>query len=148
MSNLVKLLYDMAALKADYQQVHDELFGLSTRRLLFLLRPRARQAVDGRIGLLISRLDALRDELRRLTAEDLAIRRGQELRQALEDFALALGETLSQLEALRLARATPVPGPGSVPTRAAGRTPLAAYDDALQHQRQLGAHLNDLIVDL
>lgn len=148
MSNLVKLLYDMAALKADYQQVHDEIFGLSARRLLFLLRPRARQAVEGRISLLISRLDALREDLRRLTAEDLAIRRGQELRQALEDFALALGETLSQLEALRLARAraTSIPIPG--PTPGTGRSPLAAYDDALQHQRQLGAHLNDLIVDL
>ena len=102
--------------------------------------------MEGRISLLISRLDALREDLRRLTAEDLAIRRGQELRQALEDFALALGETLSQLEALRLARATSSPIPG--PTPGTGRSPLAAYDDALQHQRQLGAHLNDLIVDL
>ena len=144
MSNLVKLLYDMAALKADYQQVHDELFGLSTRRLLFLLRPGARQTVAGRVNLLISRLDGLRADMRRLTAEDLAIRRGQELRLALEDFSLALGETLSQLEALRLARATSGPGP----TRATVRPPLAAYDDALQHQRQLGARLNDLIVDL
>jgi hypothetical protein len=144
MSNLVKLLYDMAALKADYQRLHDEIFGLSARRLLFLLRPKARRGVEDRINLLISRLDALGEDMRGLTAEDLAIRRGQELRQALEVFAQALGETLRQLEALRLAR-TPsatVAGPTT------GRGPLATYDDALQHQRQLGARLNELIVDL
>lgn len=144
MSNLVKLLYDMAALKGDYQRLHDEIFGLSARRLLFLLRPKARRGVEDRINLLISRLDALGEDMRGLTAEDLAIRRGQELRQALEVFAQALGETLRQLEALRLAR-TPsatVAGPTT------GRSPLATYDDALQHQRQLGARLNELIVDL
>ncbi|NCA88638.1 MAG: hypothetical protein EOM92_06890 [Gammaproteobacteria bacterium] len=144
MSNLVKLLYDMAALKADYQRLHDEIFGLSARRLLFLLRPKARRGVEDRINLLISRLDALGEDMRGLTAEDLAIRRGQELRQALEVFAQALGETLRQLEALRLAR-TPS-ATAAAPTT--GRSPLATYDDALQHQRQLGARLNELIVDL
>jgi hypothetical protein len=144
MSNLVKLLYDMAALKSEYQRLHDELFGLSTRRLLFLLRPGARQGVQGRINLLLGRLAGLEEDLRHLTAEDLAIRRGQDLRQALEEFAQALAETLRQLEALRLTRAKPVDESNS----ASGRTPLAAYDDALQHQRQLGARLNELIVDL
>ncbi len=146
MSNLVKLLYDMAALKGDYQQLHDELFGLSPRRLLFLLRPKARQGVEGRIGLLIGRLEALGEDMRRLTPEDLAIRRGQELRQALESFAQALGETLRQLEMLHVAEASAVTTAGPVLT--SGRGPLAAYDDALQHQRQLGARLNELIVDL
>lgn len=146
MSNLVKLLYDMAALKADYQRLHDDLFGLSARRLLFLLRAKARQGVEGRISLLIGRLDDLGKDMQHLTTEDLAIRRGQELRQALEAFAQALGKTLRQMEALCLARATATAVEGR-PT-GGGRSPLAAYDDALQHQRQLGARLNELIVDL
>lgn len=35
MSNLIKLLHDTAALRAEYQRLHQDLLGLSVRRLLF-----------------------------------------------------------------------------------------------------------------
>lgn len=80
----------------------------------------------------------------RLTPDDLAIRRGEELRQALQDFHQAFGETLGQLEILRQAQAGQA-------ARAPGKdrqSLLAPYDNALQHQRRLGARINDLLADL
>ena len=164
MSKLVKLLYDMASLRAEYQRLHQDLFGLSRRRLLYLLRPKAGQAEVARIGQLNQRLQDLGEEMRQLKPEDLSIRRGEELREALDNFRLAFAETLSQLDRLGQARFGPPPGPppapppGSSPgpssgpsaeeSGAHGRGILAAYDDALQHQRRMGARVNEIIAYL
>ena len=144
MSNLIKLLHETASLRADYQRLHQDLTGLSVHRLLFLVRPGARQQVDARFQQLFQRLGELREEMGRLTPDDLAIRRGEELCQALKDFHQALGETLSQLEILRRAQA-------SQATRVPGKdrpSLLTAYDDTLQYQRRMGARINNLLADL
>lgn len=144
MSNLIKLLHDTAALRAEYQRLHQDLLSLSMRRLLFLVRPGARQQVDARFQHIFQRLGELREEMGRLTPDDLAIRRGEELHQALLDFHQAFGETLGQLERLRQAQAgqaTSTPGKDR-------QSLLAPYDDALQHQRRMGARINDLLADL
>ena len=144
MSNLIKLLHDTAALRAEYQRLHQDLLGLSMRRLLFLVRPGARQQVEARFQYLFQRLGELREEMGRLTPDDLAIRRGEELHQALLDFHQAFGETLGQLEMLRQAQA----GQATSTTGKDRQSLLAPYDDALQHQRRMGARINDLLADL
>ena len=144
MSNLIKLLHDMASLRAEYQRLHEDLLGLSVRRLLFLARPGARQGVDARFQHLFQRLGEVGEEMGRLTADDLAIRRGEDLFQALEDFRQAFGETLRQLDILRRAQASQAAGaPGKD-----SRELLAPYDDALQYQRRMGARINDLLANL
>ncbi|MFZ1536067.1 MAG: hypothetical protein WAT23_01570 [Chromatiaceae bacterium] len=144
MSNLIKLLHDMASLRTEYQRLHQDLLGLSVRRLLFLARPGARQGVDARFQHLFQRQKELQAEMDQLTADDLAIRRGEELFQALTNFHQAFGETLKQLELLHQAQASQAAGgPGNSSHRL-----LAPYDDALQHQRRLGARINDLLADL
>ncbi len=144
MSNLIKLLHDMASLRAQYQRLHQDLLGLSVRRLLILVRPNARQEIKARFQHLFQRQGELQEEMERLTPDDLAIRRGEDLYQALANFHQAFGETLKRLELIHEARSTQA-------RRAAGKISqglLVAYDDALQHQRRLGAHINDLRADL
>ncbi len=144
MSNLIKLLHETASLRAEYQRLHQDLTGLSVRRLLFLVWSGARQQVDARFQQLFQRLGEVREEMGRLAPDDLAIRRGEELCQALKDFHQAFDETLGQLEILHRAQAsqaTRIPGKDS-------HSLLAPYDDALQHQRRMGARINDLLADL
>jgi len=144
MSNLIKLLHDMASLRAQYQRLHQDLLGLSVRRLLILVRPNARQEIKARFQHLFQRQGELQEEMERLTPDDLAIRRGEDLYQALANFHQAFGETLKRLELIHEARSTQARG-------AAGKISqglLVAYDDALQHQRRLGARINDLLADL
>ncbi len=144
MSNLIKLLHDMASLRAQYQRLHQDLLGLSVRRLLVLVRPNARQEIKARFEHLFERQWEMQEEMERLTAEDLTIRRGEDLYQALANFHQALGETLKRLELIHEARSSQAKG-------GAGKNSqelLIAYDDALQHQRRLGARINDLLADL
>lgn len=144
MSNLVKILYDMASLRTEYQRLHQDLFGFSLRRLLFMVRPGARKGVDARIHELTKRLEELGEDMCHLTADDLVIRRGEEIEVALKNFSLAFTETLRQLDLLRQAEA-----PRWARAQGEeGRLQLAAYDDAIQHQRRMGARLNDLIAEL
>ncbi len=141
MSNLVKLLYDVAALKAEYQRLHDDLFGLSMRRFWFLVRPGARQSVEKRLQDLLQSLAMRRAEMHQLNADDLSIRRGEEIRMALDDFCLAFTETLERLDKVHQRKT-------KLEAEPSDETPLAAYDDALQQQRRLGARLNYLIESL
>ncbi len=144
MSNLVKSLYEMASLRTEYQRLHQDLFGFSVRKLMFMARPGARKGVNARIHQLTKRLQELDEDMSRLTADDLVIRRGEEIEVALKDFSLAFAETLRQLDLVRQAEAprwAKAQGEES-------RLQLAAYDDAIQHQRRMGARLNELIADL
>ena len=144
MSKLVKLLYDMASLRAEYQRLHQDLFGLSTRRLLYLFRPKSGQVEMARIGQLNRRLQELAGEMLSLEPDDLSIRRGEDLREALNNFHLAFAKTLSNLERLGQARF----GLSAGESDADRRSLLAAYDDALQHQRRMGARVNEIIAYL
>ena len=93
MSNLVKSLYEMASLRTEYQRLHQDLFGISVRKLMFMARPGARKGVNARIHQLTKRLEELDEDLSHLTADDLVIRRGEEIEVALKDFSLrARGE--------------------------------------------------------
>lgn len=79
-----------------------------------------------------------------LTPDDLATRRGEELCRALQDCHQAFARTLGQLEMLRQAQA-------SQTTQAPGKdrqSLLASYDGALQHPRQMGIRIKDLLADL
>lgn len=149
MSNLVKLLYDTAALRAEYQQLHRLLFGLSARRLLELaIRPQTdrRDLALRELARLNERLRQLRAECETLGQDACGIRRGPEIRQALEDYLQALAKTFAALQALCVPEDDPN-GSGSPPP-ASRQTRLVGYDDAVQYQQRLGARLNDLIASL
>jgi len=144
MSNLIKLLHDMASLRAQYQRLHQDLLGLSVRRLLIQVRPNAHQEIKARFQHLFQRLGELQEEMDLLTPDDLTIRRGEDLYQALSSFHQALDETLKRLELIHEARSSQAKGGAGKISQGL----LVAYDDALQHQRRLGARINDLLADL
>lgn len=65
MSNLIKLLHDMASLRAQYQRLHQDPLGLSVRRLLIQVRPNAHQEIKARFQHLFERLGELQEEMDR-----------------------------------------------------------------------------------
>lgn len=147
MSKLLSVLYEVAEIRAGCQRVHDERFGLSPRSVLRALSGKppgqsAAQCVElRRLG---ERLDEAVGRLDELDADDLAVRRGQEINETLRAYAGALTVSLEGLE--RLCRQEHV-----MPAAPAGddSTPLkVVYDDALQQQKRLAARLNALISTL
>lgn len=140
MSQLLKILYDVAGIRTDYRQLHNDLLGFSRRRLIRLLKPAdagllsARSAALAEVG---ARLSRARKELVSLGEADISIRRGREIQAALDDYAQALSvciDLLAQVDAHL-----------QNPQRNATVNPMldlkAAYDDALQHQKRLGTRL-------
>jgi small-conductance mechanosensitive channel len=147
MSKLLAILYDVADIRTGCQQVHDERFGLSLRRVLGALRGGARAnsaAQCARLQRLRERLEEARRSLDALDDEDLSVRRGLEIRDTLREYATALARSLTGLEQLcRHERALPV-APAGDDTAAI----KVLYDDAIQHQKRLAVRLNALISSL
>lgn len=147
MSKLLAILYDVADIRTGCQQVHDERFGLSLRRVLGALGGGATgtsAAQCARLQRLRERLLRARQELDALDKEDLAVRRGQEICDTLREYAEALDRSLGGLEQLcRHERALP-----SAPAGDDAAPLKVLYDDALQHQKRLAIRLNALISSL
>lgn len=150
MSNLVKVVCDVAGIRGRYLSVHNEIFRLSARKLVRLISLGKQEPDASRM----SELDRLSQqilsalaELEHLDENDLSIRRGRDIRSQLADYLAALTESVALLKSIC----------GQVKKRAAkDKTydPLilqnlkVAYDDSVQHHQRLGAHLNALISSL
>jgi len=150
MSTLVKILYDVAALRAKYQRLHQAQFQLSARTILDLVnRPKASryEAVRVELERLAGRLESLRGELDKLEDGELGIRRGREIRKALDEYIRALLDTLTTLKQLCEYQQCSNSGDRPQP-RTKKQALLVTYDDAVQYQQRLGARLNDLVANL
>lgn len=147
MSKLLTVLYEVAEIRSSCQLVHDERFGLSPRSVLRAIAGRSpgeSAAQCAELRRLSERLEDARGRLDELDAEDLAVRRGQEIHETLRAYASALAVSLDGLEQLcRYEHATPAApaGDDSAPLK-------VVYDDALQQQKRLAARLNALISSL
>lgn len=148
MSRLFTLLYEVAGVRAQYLGVHDELFGVSARKLVRAFRragPGDRAAQHQLLERLLERLDATRKELVTLNNTETAIRRGAEIRDALEAYVAALAETIGIMRKI-LAAKEQDDGPDD-PNEWRLRDLRVAYDDAMQYHKRMGAALNKLISD-
>jgi len=150
MSSLLKLLYDVAEIRCRFHSVHEEVVGFSARRFLRSIHRAtsdARGARHAELDRLLLRLEAAREELQRLEEQDLSIRRGREIRNALVDYVEALAKSSMSLKAIcEHSRLDPDD------TADGNHNQLAAlkvsYDDAVQYQKRLGKRLNELIESL
>jgi small-conductance mechanosensitive channel len=147
MSKLLAVLYEVAEVRAGCQHVHDERFGISPRSIVkaMLGRPPGTSAAQcEELERLRTRLEQGTRRLDALDAEDLAIRCGHEIHEALRDYVQALDRSLIALEQLcrhEQTRPAAPAGDDSAPLK-------VVYDDALQQQKRLAARLNALIAGL
>jgi hypothetical protein len=147
MSNLVKILYDVGAIRSRYRGAHEAICGFSARKLLRSLhrrRPEHQAAELDELHRILSMLRGAMEALEALGEHDLCIRRGREIQVALADYIAALTESTTRLEALcrQLAQEEDA-DPDNKGDK--GHELKIAYDDAVQHHKRCGTRLNDLI---
>jgi hypothetical protein len=148
MSRLFTLLYEVAGVRAQYLGVHEELFGVSARKLVRAFRrtgPKDSATQHQLLERLSERLDATRNELGTLSNTQTAIRRGAEIRDALDAYVSALAETIGIMRQI-LAAKDHGDDPED-PNEWRLRDLRVAYDDSMQYHKRLGAALNKLISD-
>lgn len=151
MSRLLKLLYDVADIRCQYQGIHDSACGFSPRNFL-MTRLRAAQRRDSptpvsTLDALLLRLQITKEELDSLAKDDLSIRRGHEIQDALIRYVEALTSSMSELKAL-CELDSQCGGSFNSETDDARRALRTSYDDAMQHHKRLGLLLNQLISGL
>lgn len=150
MSKLVKIVYDVAGIHGRYRCVHNEIFHLSARKLVRFLNPDLRDLYTSQASVLdglLQQLNQTQSELEDLAASDLSIRRGIEIQSELADYVVALVESIKILKSiseLMKQRATKE----KIYSAESLQSLKVAYDDAMQHHKRLGAHLNALIATL
>ncbi len=147
MSKLLAVLYEVAEIRAQCQQVHNDRFGLSLCGMLRALRGTQTErtaAQCAELERLRSRLERAAEQLDALDERDLAVRCGREISETLGEYIHALDRSVAGLEHL-CSHPNPKPalptGDDSVPFK-------VVYDDALQRQKQLAVRLNALIAGL
>ena len=150
MSNLVKVLYDVADIRGRYLCVHDEIFRVSALKLVRVFSrdpPDPYAAQESELDLLLQRLVTARSELEALDEIDLSVRRGREIRTQLSDYVLALAESVQALRSIselmrrRAAKDRTYDPKGLQDLK-------VSYDDSVQHHKRLGARLNALVSSL
>lgn len=154
MSDLLRIVYDVAAIRGDYLRLHHRLFQMSAGSLFHTLvrkvarRGQVRDSTDQQeLDALAHRLSRALEELSQLEQEDISIRRGNDIRKALREYAEALSESLAALDTFIALRSSARTGDSRL---AAGQTQAVkiAYDDAVQFHSRLGARLNALLATL
>jgi len=150
MSDLLKIAYEVAAVRSDYLRIHRRVFHVSAGRLIHnLTRRHTRGSLTDQQELeeLSQRLSRAIDGLSKLNKEDLSIRRGSEIQNELSAYAQALTESMAALATLLEVRKRPRNESHHEPS-AASQATKTAYDDAVQYHKRLGARLNELLTTL
>jgi small-conductance mechanosensitive channel len=150
MSDLIKIVYEVAAVRSDYLRIHRRVFHVSAGRLMHnLTRRHTRGSLTDQQELeeLSQRLSRAIDGLSNLNKEDLSIRRGREIQNELSAYAQALTESMAALATLLEVRKRPRNGSHHQPS-GASRATKTTYDDAVQYHKRLGARLNELLTTL
>ncbi|MEA3275380.1 MAG: hypothetical protein U9Q81_08875 [Pseudomonadota bacterium] len=150
MSKLLKVVYDVAGIRAEYLRVHDEVLGLSARNLIrvFHRSPADTRADKTReLRQLARRLLASRKDLTELSEDDLSIRRGREICNALDGYVDALAESVDILATISELRQRPIATDNTHDFDRLNALKVA-YDDAVQYRKRLGTRLNKLISSL
>lgn len=147
MSKLVKIVYDVAAIRSRYVCVHEEMFQVSARRLVRAF-DRDKQGLYQNRKSDLDRLSELiltsQGELESLDEEDLAIRRGRDIRTQLAHYLEALSESVALLKSIcEQMKKRAIKDQMYDPQDLKGLR--VSYDDAMQHHKRLGASLNSLI---
>ena len=150
MSELLRIVYEVAAVRRDCQQLHKRLFRINATRLVdHLARRDRRDSPADREQLAALRLRAQQalDALTSITNEDLEIRWGVEIHSLLREYSEALLRSLAAMDALvEFRRSANLEDPSPAANQA--QSIKVAYDDSLQHLNRLGARLNSLIASL
>ena len=153
MSDLLKIAYEVAAVRSDYLRIHRRVFHVSAGRLIHNLTRRhtrgslTDQTDQQELEELSQRLSRAIDGLSKLNKEDLSIRRGSEIQNELSAYAQALTESMAALATLLEVRKRPRNESHHEPS-GASQAMKTAYDDAVQYHKRLGARLNELFTTL
>jgi hypothetical protein len=150
MSSLLKLLYDVAEIRCRFHSIHEEAVGFSARRFLRSIHRTASEAPEDReaeLERLLRLLEAAHEDLNMLGEQDLSIRRGREIRDALISYVEALTKSSTSLKAI-CEHSRLDPGVNAIGNRDELTALKVSYDDAVQYQKRLGKRLNELIESL
>ena len=149
MSRLLKLVYEASELRRQYAGIHEEMFGMSMRRIVRLGRKSEHdyRANMRRLGVLSQELGGVQQQLAELQECDLTKRRGHDICAALAEYTEALSASVALLNTIcrRLAREQKGVDGWRNYTATSFRHDRITYDDAIQHHKRLGRRLQELL---
>lgn len=132
----------MRDINHQYQVIHNEIFGLSARKLVKAMVGEQVVCLQKHEDELIALQDKLLDiqvTLNSLPQSELTIRRGKDILFNLLEYITALKKSISYLQKICSTQNSPVSAKSNL------NNYKKAYDDAIQHHKNLGSKLNQLL---
>ena len=153
MARVFELASETSRIFEQYDAIHDEVFGLSMRRLLGAVSE-TRHLDDAkraqRLQMLASQIRDIQRAIGELEDSELTKRSKNLVRSALLDYAFALEESITRLLSICSSLHLEFEGrDGYAGYRENGfRSDTISYDDSIQAHKRLGAQLTDLFAKI
>ena len=142
MTDIIKYTYNVRDVNHRYQMIHNDIFGLSVRKLAAAMVKGQSVPVikhEDELKKLQEKLTEIQSALDTLPQSELKIRRGREILSTLSNYVAALTKSIIYLQKIcndknRLS---------GTDSKLVNDRKL--YDDAIQHHKTLGVKLNSLL---
>ncbi len=144
MADILKYTYDVSDINYRYQEIHNEIFRLSVRRLameMFADQSVSLKKHEDELKILHGKLTDIKTALDALPQNELNIRRGKEILKALSKYTEALTKSIHYLQRICNDKKNLLFSDSNFVND------KKAYDDAIQHHKNLGIKLNSLLSD-
>jgi len=144
MADILKYTYDVSDINYRYQEIHNEIFRLSVRKLameMFADQNVPLKEYEDDLKMLYGKLTDIQTALDVLPQNELNIRSGKEILSALSNYVAALTKSIHYLEKICNDKKNLLFSDSNFVND------KKAYDDAIQHHKNLGVILNSLLSD-
>lgn len=142
MADILKYTYDVSDINYRYQEIHNEIFSLSVRKLakeMFTDQSVLLKKHEDDLKILHGRLADIQTALDVLPQNELNIRRGKEILMALSNYTEALIKSIHYLQMICNDKKNLLFSDSNFVND------RKAYDYAMQHHKNLGVRLNTLL---
>ena len=142
MTDIIKYTYSVRDVNHRYQMIHNDVFGLSVRKLAAAMVKGQSASLtqhDDELKMLQEKLTNIQTALGTIPQSELKIRRGREILLTLSKYVAALSKSINYLKKICHDKNS-LPGSDSKLVN-----DRKLYDDAIQHHKTLGVKLNGLL---
>ena len=142
MADILKHTFNVRDINCRYQEIHNEIFSLSVRKLaieIFVDQKVSIKKYEDELKMLQGKLIDIQTALNVIPQSELKIRTGKEILLALSNYVTALTKSINYLQKICNDKNSLSGSDSNLINY------KMAYDDAIQHHKNLGIRLNDLL---
>ena len=142
MTDIIKYTYSVRDVNHRYQMIHNDIFGLSVRKLAVAMVKGQSASVtkyDDELKMLQEKLTDIQTVLGTIPQSELKIRRGREILLTLSKYVAALSKSINYLKKICHDKNSLSASDSNLVND------RKLYDDAIQHHKTLGVKLNGLL---